>query len=61
VAEGVDPALDADEALGAQAVIDRVLTESQPQELAPGHEPVLSSGQPADRFFDGIQPVHMAG
>jgi hypothetical protein len=59
VAEGVDAALDADQSLRANAVVNRLDAETQAQELPPRHDAVLASRQPPNRFIDRTWTSHV--
>jgi len=59
VPDRVDAAVDAMQTTRMEATIDRVLADAQAQQLRPGDDPVLSSGQIGD-FGVGF-PSHTEG
>ncbi len=47
----IDAEMEAVQAAGFEPVLDRVLSQAEPEKLTPGHHPVLPSRQSRDRLI----------
>ena len=54
VADGVDTAVDRDEAAGSDTTVDLVGSEPQGGQLSAADNPALTGGEPRDGAFDAV-------